>query len=237
MRIHSFESMAAVDGEGVRFAVFLTGCPLRCVYCHNPDTWNAEGIEYTAEQLYRKICRYKPYFGKKGGVTFSGGEPLLHADEINELSALLAADGIGYALDTSGCVELNEAVKLAVQNADMIICDVKFWDDESYMKYTGRDMTRTLAFLTYCDSLGKRVLARTVVVPGINDTSEHVAKYCGIVGKFKSVFKYELLGFHTMGFFKYENLGISNPLEGCEQMDVDKLAQLQQEVNQILGRI
>ena len=235
MRIHSFESMAAVDGEGVRFAVFLTGCPLRCVYCHNPDTWNAQGTEYTAEQLYRKIRRYKPYFGQKGGVTFSGGEPLLHADEINELAALLTADGIGYALDTSGCVELTEAVKTAVQNADMIICDVKFWDDESYLKYTGRDMTRTLAFLEYCDSLGKRILARTVIVPGINDTVEHIEKYCAIIGKFKSVFKYELLGFHTMGFFKYENLGIANPLEGYEQMDVDKLAELQQVANRILG--
>ncbi len=235
MRVHSFESMAAVDGEGVRFAVFLTGCPLRCVYCHNPDTWTAQGTEYTAEQLYRKIRRYKPYFGTKGGVTFSGGEPLLHADEINELAALLKADGIGYALDTSGCVELTEAVKQAVENADMIICDLKFWDNENYLKYTGRDMTRTLDFLEYCNNLGKHILARTVIVPTINDTAEHIAKYCAIISRFNSVFKYELLGFHTMGFFKYENLGIDNPLKRYEQMDVDKLAELQKEANRILG--
>lgn len=235
MRVHSFESMAAVDGEGVRFAVFLTGCPLRCVYCHNPDTWNAEGTEYSSEQLYRKIRRYKPYFGRKGGVTFSGGEPLLHAAEINELADLLSADGIGYALDTSGCVSLTDDVKIAVQNADMIICDLKFWDDESYLKYTGHDMSCTLKFLEYCDSLNKRIIARTVIVPTINDTSKYIEKYCKIIGQFKSVFKYELLGFHTMGFFKYENLGIDNPLEGYEQMDFDKLAELQNYADRILG--
>ena len=219
--------MAAVDGEGVRCAVFLTGCPLRCVYCHNPDTWTAEGTEYSAEQLFRKIRRYKPYFGKKGGVTFSGGEPLLHAEEINQVAALLAKDGIGYALDTSGCVPLTDEVKIAVRNADMIICDLKFWDDESYLKYTGVGITRTLDFLAYCDSKNKRILARTVIVPGINDTSEHIFKYCDVIKKYKSVFKYELLGFHTMGFFKYENLGIKNQLADVEPMDADKLADLQ----------
>jgi pyruvate formate lyase activating enzyme len=167
-------------------------------------------------------------------VTFSGGEPLLHASEINELAAMLNADGIGYALDTSGCVDLSDDVKTALQNADMVICDVKFWDDESYLKYTGRDMSRTLKILEYCNEWGKRILARTVIVPTINDTPEHIAKYCEIIGRFKSVFKYELLGFHTMGFFKYENLGIANPLEGYEQMDVDALAKLQKEADRIL---
>lgn len=236
MRVHSFESLAAVDGEGVRFAVFLTGCPLRCVYCHNPDTWNAVGTEYSAEQLYHKIRRYKPYFGRKGGVTFSGGEPLLHAAEINELAALLTADGIGYALDTSGCVNLTDDVKIAVQNADMIICDLKFWDDESYLKYTGRDISHTLKFFEYCNSLNKRILARTVIIPAINDTLDHIARYCEIIQQFESVFKYELLGFHTMGFFKYENLGIDNPLDGYEQMDSDKLAELQNYANRILSK-
>lgn len=236
MRVHSFESMAAVDGEGVRFAVFLTGCPLRCVYCHNPDTWSAEGTEYSACQLHRKILRYKPYFGRKGGVTFSGGEPLLHASEINELAALLLKDGIGYALDTSGCVDLKDEVKTAVQNADMIICDLKFWDDESYLKYTGHDMSRTLKFLEYCSDLNKRILVRTVIVPMINDTLGHIEKYCAIISRFKSVFKYELLGFHTMGFFKYENLGIVNPLKNYKPMDSDKLAELQDEATRILGK-
>lgn len=112
--IHSFESLATLDGEGIRYGVFFTGCPLRCAYCHNPDTWFKSGREYSAEELYSKIKRYKPYFKNGGGVTFSGGEPLLNASFINKVSPLLKQEGINYCLDTSGSVPLTDAVKRCI---------------------------------------------------------------------------------------------------------------------------
>ncbi|MGN0382907.1 MAG: pyruvate formate-lyase-activating protein [Eubacterium sp.] len=231
MIIHSFESMAAVDGEGIRCAVFFTGCPLRCVYCHNPDTWHGIGTEYTAEELLKKIKRYKPYFGKKGGVTFSGGEPLLHAKEINELGSLLKDENINYALDTSGCVTLNDEVKKAVKNSSMVICDLKMWDDESYIKYTGRNMQKTLQLIKYTNECNIRLWIRTVIIPGINDSKEILDKYISVINSIGGVEKYQLLGFHTMGFYKYDNLGIENPLKGINDMDSEKLAELQKYVD------
>lgn len=231
MRVHSFESMAALDGEGVRFAVFFTGCPLRCIYCHNPDTWCSEGTEYTAMQLYNKIKRYKPYFKDKGGVTFSGGEPLLNAAGINELYSYLKEDDISYVLDTSGSVGLNDDVKKAVDNATMIICDLKFWDDENYLRYTGQSIENTEAFLKYVQTAGCRLWIRTVIVPGINDSKEILDKYIKYVKSIGKVEQYELLGFHTMGFFKYDELGIDNPLRNTAALSPERLAVLQKYVD------
>ena len=134
--IHSFESLAAVDGEGIRFDVFFTGCPLRCAYCHNPDTWHKGDIEMSAREVFEKARRYKPYFKNGGGVTFSGGEPLLNAKFINEIYPMLKSEGIGYCLDTSGSVELTDEVTQAIDNADMIILDIKFYNADDYTKWT-----------------------------------------------------------------------------------------------------
>lgn len=228
--VHSFESMAALDGEGIRYGVFLTGCPLRCVYCHNPDTWTVAGTPFTPKALADKIRRYKPYFGDKGGVTFSGGEPLLSAAGINETALYLDGYGIKYALDTSGCVPLTDDVKTSVSGAEMIICDVKMWDDETYLKYTGMDMANVLDFLEFVTDSGIRLWIRTVIVPGINDSEEILDRYLTIISRFNPE-KYELLGFHTMGFFKYENLGIQNPLEGRKPLDSKTLYRLQSYCN------
>ncbi len=237
MLVHSFESMATLDGEGIRYGVFLTGCPLRCAYCHNPDTWTASGQEYTPEKLAAKIKRYKPYFGERGGVTFSGGEPLLHAADINETYKLLVKDNINYALDTSGCVKLTDDVRTAINNASMIICDLKMWNDESYLRYTGKDMKLVTAFLDYVNSLNKRLWIRTVIVPGINDSEQILDKYIDIVSRYPNVEKYELLGFHTMGFFKYEKLGIENPLKNVSDLDKERLNELQTYCNNRLNSL
>ncbi|MBE5762962.1 MAG: pyruvate formate lyase-activating protein [Clostridiales bacterium] len=231
MRIHSFESLATLDGDGVRYAIYLNGCPLRCVYCHNPDTWGVSGEDYSAEDLFNKIKRYKPYFGQNGGVTFSGGEPLLSAHFINEVAPLLKEANINYALDTSGQVDMNEETKKAITNSELVILDLKFWDNDSYFKYTGKTMAKTLTTLYFLNAIQKRTWIRTVIVPGINDSKEALDKYIEILKLYPFIEKYELLAFHTMGFFKYENLGIDNPLKDVPPMDQDKLKDLQSYVD------
>lgn len=232
--IHSFESLAALDGAGLRYAVFFAGCPLRCVCCHNPDTWEMAGEEIGSEELVNKISRYKPYFKADGGVTFSGGEPMLQAEFINEMIPMLEASGINYAIDTSGAVKLDEISKNVYNNAQMVLLDLKFWDDESYKKYTGIGMENTLNTLKYLDSIGKRTWIRTVVIPNINDSEDVISKYIPHIKDLKCVEKYELLAFHTMGFFKYEKLGIKNPLLNTPPLEIEVKNKLQTFVNNSL---
>lgn len=225
--IHSFESMAALDGDGIRYAVFFTGCPLRCAYCHNPDTWFKSGKEWTSEDLVKKISRYKPYFKNGGGVTFSGGEPLLNADFIIETGAMLKEEGIGYDIDTSGSVPLTDSVRNALDKADLVILDLKFFDEDNYKKYTKGKFDNFVQIGKYCSEKGIRMWLRTVVVPGINDNEEMMKKYAEFAKQFKFE-KYELLAFHTMGFFKYDNLKIENPLKDTPALDKGRLAELQE---------
>ncbi len=226
--IHSFESLAALDGEGIRYAVFMQKCHLRCVYCHNPDTWEGGGQEIDSEELVKKIKRYKPYFGENGGVTFSGGEPLLQAEFLKDVAMKLSKEGIKYAVDSSGAVPISDDVKFVLENAQLVILDLKFWDDESYLEYTGQGISKTLEMLRFLDSINKKTWVRTVVVPGINDSEPVLEKYLENIRNIECIEKYELLGFHTMGFFKYENLGIENKLAGTEPLDGEKLKKLQQ---------
>ena len=230
--IHSFESLAAVDGDGLRYGVFLAGCPLRCVYCHNPDTWEMRaGQAMEADALVRKIARYRPYFGESGGVTFSGGEPLLQAEWLCEVAELLGKEGIGYVLDTSGGVPLTEAVKTLLAGAQGILLDLKFPDEESYRRYTGRGISETLAMLDYLESIGKETRIRIVVVPEINDSEDALERYLVHLRGKNCVSEVELLGFHTMGFHKYEALGIENRLSGTAALDPAKKDRLQASVN------
>ena len=233
--IHSFESLAAVDGEGVRCAVFLAGCPLRCAYCHNPDTWQiSAGKEMDVETLVKKIARFKPYFGEDGGVTFSGGEPLLQAEFINEAAELLGPLGINYVIDTSGAVGLTDAAKRALNNARLVILDLKFWDEESYTKYTGHGIGDTLKILRYLNETGKRTWIRTVVVPGINDNEESMSRYLEVVNGINCIERYELLAFHTMGFYKYTELGVENRLKDISPLGIKEKDKLQEFVNKNL---
>ena len=231
--IHSFESMAALDGEGIRYDIFFTGCPLRCAYCHNPDTWYPSQTDMSAQEVFKKVKRYKPYFKNGGGVTFSGGEPLLNADFINEIYPMLKDEGIGYCIDTSGSVALTDKVKTAIDNADMIILDIKFYDPDDYEKYTKGDFNKFVEIGRYCTEKGKRMWLRTVIIPGVNDTEKDMERYAQLVKQFDFE-QYELLAFHTMGFFKYDNLKIDNPLKDTEPMDKARLAQLQKYLNKIL---
>lgn len=231
--IHSFESLAALDGVGIRYDIFFTGCPLRCAYCHNPDTWYKSDLNMTAEEVFKKARRFKPYFKNGGGVTFSGGEPLLNAKFINELAPMLKSENIGYCLDTSGSVPLTDDVKTAIDNSDMVILDIKFYCEEDYKKYTKGHFDYFVNIGTYCTQTNKRLWLRTVIVPDINDTKEDIKKYAAFAKQFKFE-KYELLGFHTMGFFKYDNLKIENPLSATKALDPNKLQDLQAYLNRLI---
>lgn len=236
--IHSFESLAALDGGGLRFAVFLSGCPMRCAYCHNPDMWCVSGanIEMTPEQLVKKAARYKPYFKKDGGVTFVGGEPLMQAAFISETVPLLKNEDIPYIVDTSGSSELTDEVKYVLLEAQRVLLDLKFWDDDNYLKYTGKDMKNVLKTLDFLEDIKKETLVRTVVIPDINDNEKTIAKYLPYIEDKNCVKKYELLSFHTMGFFKYEGLGIENRFADKKALDKNIRDELQMFVDRKLSK-
>jgi len=229
--IHSFESMAGVDGDGLRFAVFLAGCPLRCAYCHNPDTWSSSGREMTGQELVSKIARFKPYFGNRGGATFSGGEPLLQSEFLENVAALLEKEGIGYVIDTSGAVPLTSSVRSVLIHSEEVLLDLKFWNEETYLRYTGTPMKPVLETLSFLEEIQKPTVLRTVVVPGMNDREEILRQYVSYAAGHQCVKRYELLPFHTMGFFKYEKLGIPNPLENTPPLSGERLDQLQKYVD------
>ena len=236
MKIHSYESLAALDGRGLRYGVFLSGCPLRCVYCHNPDTQRSLCAEERApEELIKKIMRYKPYWKNGGGVTFSGGEPLLQAEEICRLGELLSAEGADYTLDTSGHVPLTKSVKQAILGASLVILDLKFPTDEDYLRYTGGGISPVLEILSFLCESKIPLWIRTVVVPGINDSESALLAYTELLRPYRDcIERYELLPFHTMGFHKYEQLGIDNPLKDTPAMDKKKLTELQHYVDKQL---
>jgi len=209
--IHSIESLATFEGKGLRAAVFMQGCPLRCVYCHNPDTWEInQGEVFTPEQLVKRLSRFKPYFKNGGGVTFSGGEPLLQADFLLETADLLKTEGIGFGLDTS-CAIFTEGVKELYRKAEFVLADLKFAKKEDYIKYCKADVFDTvLRSLSYLAEINKPVILRTVIVPKLNENDK--SAYETLASRFPNVEKHDFLPFHTMGFSKYERLGIENPL-------------------------
>lgn len=224
-KVHSYESFATLDGEGIRFAVFLKGCNLRCLCCHNPDTWDGEGIIIDSHELVKKIERYRPYFSEKGGVTLSGGEPLLQGAFVEEFFKLLKEKGISTALDTSGNI-IDKHTDNILKFTDHLLLDIKQADNESYMKFAGCTLDSVLDFLEKANKHKVRTWIRTVIIPGINDREEFVEKIFRITQKYPCVEKYELLPFHTMGFSKYEKLKIDNPLKGYKALSAERLDEL-----------
>lgn len=211
-RISAFQSLGTVDGPAVRYVVFMQGCPLRCKCCHNPETWDMNGgTEYTPQEILDRVSRYRSYFGEKGGITISGGEPLMQPEFVAEVFRLCKMADITTCLDTSGCV-LNEKVEQVLQFTDTVLLDFKMTNDADYRSFTGMSMMQAERFLQYLNEKHIPTWLREVIVQGYNDTPESVTKLFEKREKYPCIEKIELLPFRKLCTSKYENLGIPFPL-------------------------
>ena len=223
-KIHSFESFGTVDGPGVRFVVFFQGCPMRCLYCHNPDTWTADaGTEYSAEQVIEKIERNMPFY-TTGGLTATGGEPMLQLDFLIELFTLARSKGINTCLDTSGVMfDRNNGERMGkidrlLKVCDLVMLDIKHIDDDEHKKLTGHSNKNILDFARYLDEKNVQMRIRHVIVPNITDRREELLKLGQFLKPFKNIEKIETLPYHTLGKVKYDNLGLDYPLGDTPQL-------------------
>ena len=226
-RIHSFESLGAVDGPGIRFVVFMQGCHLKCKYCQNRDTWDINsGEQYTVKQVVEKIMRYKNYIvASNGGVTLSGGEPLLQQDFVISLFQELKKQNISTCLDTSGMFTITDKIKQIVDLTDIFLLDIKSINDETCKWLTGSSNSLELEFAKYINEKNKRIWIRQVLVPSITDKEEDLLNLKEFIHSLNSVEKVEILPYHDLGRFKWESLGFTYPLANISpatQQDVDR---------------
>lgn len=206
--IHSLQSLGTVDGPGIRFVVFMQGCNLRCGCCHNPDTWEISGgTEYTPEQILQKVLRCKDYFGKTGGITISGGEPLLQSEFCYELFSLCHKEGVNTCLDTSGSI-LNEGAKKLLTVTDRVLLDVKYTNDEQYRENVGCSIEEPLRFLAYLQEQKIPTTLRQVIIPTLTDNEENIKLLKDIADTHPVVDKIELLPFRKICQTKYDNMNI-----------------------------
>lgn len=230
--INSIETLGTLDGPGIRFVVFLQGCKLRCLYCHNPETWNltsSDAVEISPLELVEKVEKYKNYYGEDGGVTFSGGEPLLQPEFLLQCLKLCKEKNIHTCLDTAGFGfgDYDEILKYT----DLVILDIKAVEDMEYEKITGQKMQKFFEFLEVAQKLNKKLWLRQVIVPGINDNKEHIEKLKQFANTIKNVEKIELLPYKTIGVHKYKTLNLKYRLDGVEELSQEKLNELNSYLN------
>ena len=225
-KIHSLQSLGTVDGPGVRFVVFVQGCPLRCKFCHNPDTWDFDGgSELSAEELARRAARYKEYFGTEGGITVSGGEPLLQAKEVSRLFTLCHEAGIHTCLDTSG-FWLNADVRKLLAVTDRVLLDIKYTNDADYRKYVGCDGGDVLRFLSVLNEKNIATTLRQVIIPTLNDNKENIEILKHIRDIHPCVDKVELLPLRKLCQSKYDAMNIPFPLAHIPEPTREEMARL-----------
>ena len=204
-KIHSIQTLGTLDGPGVRFVVFTQGCNLRCHCCHNPDTWHLDCEHvYTPLEIVEKAKRYKSYFGEKGGITFSGGEPLLQAEFVYETFKLCKENGINTCLDTSGGI-LNDVVKQMLEVTDRVLLDIKYTNETMYKQYVGCEYSAVLGFLGYLNKKNIPTTLRQVIIPTKNDTEENLLNLKHIKNEHSCVESIELLPFRKICITKYES--------------------------------
>ncbi len=226
--INSVQSFGAVDGPGVRYVIFMQGCPLRCSCCHNPDTWEfSNEQEVTAEEMLTKILRFRDYFGKDGGVTVSGGEALMQSEFVTELFTLCKKENIHTCLDTSGCI-LDEKSKALLDVTDLVLLDIKYTNEDDYKKHVGCSLPDVLDFYDYLEENKIPTWIRQVIIPTKNDTKENIVKLLEITHKRKSCTeKIELLPFRKICQPKYDNLGMEFPFGNIPEPSSEKMKELQ----------
>lgn len=222
-KIHSFESFGAADGPGVRFIVFLHGCPLRCAYCHNPDTWanDKPAMELSPKDVLARALRYRDYWGEKGGITVSGGEPLLQSEFVAELFELAHAEGVTTCLDTSGGSfrRGDAATERLIAATDTVLLDIKAFDPLLHREVTGVDNSQILDLARYLSEKGVPVWIRRVIVPGFTDGEDDLRKTGEFIRSLKNVERVEVLPYHDFGVEKWRSLGLKYPLEGVPPAD------------------
>ena len=224
--VDSIETFGLVDGPGIRTVVFLSGCKLRCKYCHNPEMWVRGRENYTPEELAKRILRNKNYFIRKGGVTFSGGEPLLQSKFIIEVAKILKKEHIHIALDTAGVGngDYDEILKYV----DLVILDIKHTTKDGYLDLTGYPIDESYRFIEALNRSGKTVWIRQVIVPGMMDNDEYLDSLVFTLKKIKNIERVEFLPYHKLGSEKYVMLGIENPYLNMPEMDKEKCQKLYQ---------
>ncbi len=232
--VNSIQTLGTLDGPGVRFVVFFQGCALRCGYCHNPETQEmASGKEYISDEIIQKAVRYKEYFGKEGGITLSGGEPILQPEFATEIFKKCHQNGINTCLDTSGSV-INQAVEKLVDETDYVMLDIKFTNNDDYEKYVGCQLSRPLEFLEMLNKKGKRVRLRQVIVPSLNDNEENLLRLSQIVKKYGCVERVELLPFKKICKTKYDALKREFLFDRFEAANVENVKKLQEKLNNLI---
>lgn len=232
-KIHSFETFGTVDGPGIRFVIFMQGCPLKCKYCHNRDTWNVNAGTYiTVPELIKEIQKYRSYIlSSNGGITVSGGEPLLQAEFVLELFKELKELGFHTALDTSGSLPITNTIKELLQYTDLVLLDIKHIDNEKAIELTGVSNANNLEFAKYLSNLKLPVWIRQVLLPGYTDDRYDLEKLKKFIDSLENVKKVELLPYHNLGKFKWDEMNDTYSLNDIippSQEDIEK-------ANQILG--
>ncbi len=230
-RVSSLQSLGTLDGPGIRYVVFMQGCPLRCACCHNPETHDVNGgEEFTADEIVEKIAKYKEYFGKTGGITLSGGEPLLQAEFATEIFKKAKENGINTCLDTSGCI-LNDSVKELLKYTDYCMLDIKYTTDRLYKEYVGCSIDTPLEFLKYLSEQNIPTRIRQVTVPTINDKESDINALYELIKDYK-IDKVELLPFKKICETKYQNMGVKFPFANIPSAETKATKTLQDKINQ-----
>ncbi len=219
-RIHSIESFGTLDGPGIRSVIFMQGCPLRCKYCHNPDTWEIHGgTEISVEEIIQKLKNYKPYFDASGGgVTLSGGEPLMQPCFSKEILKRCKKHGIHTAIDTSGFCD-ERVLKTIIPYTDLFLLDIKHLDPIKHRFITGKDNKKILKTLKFLNHYNKTIWIRHVIVPGLTDDVKHLRQMAEFLIKYPSIEQIELLPYHKMGVHKWNKLGLKYPLGNINPPD------------------